>query len=142
MLIENQLQVLPLDGLLKLLRIKIEEINMLRDIADHKELLEVVDEIMLIQKAIDEKNFENSNRPVKGLFLWGTFHFSSSDISSKQLFINQNKPGFEPGPMWQLCNLSKESCNKVVTVRAYLETSRGIGSRPIRSRLLLFLPIF
>jgi len=61
MLIENQLKELPLDRLFELMRIKIEEIKLLRQIADHKELLEVVDDIMLIQKVVDEKKIGNCN---------------------------------------------------------------------------------
>ena len=63
MLIENQLKELPLNRLFELMRIKIEEIKLLRHIADHKELLEVVDDIMLIQKVVDEKKFGNRNHP-------------------------------------------------------------------------------
>jgi hypothetical protein len=57
---------LRLDTLFDLLRLKIEELRLLRrKNADHLVLLEVIDEIMLTQKVIDQKKFETPGRPVK-----------------------------------------------------------------------------
>jgi len=55
-----------LDALFELMLFKIEQIKLLRSQnADTQTLLAVVDDIILIQKVIDDKKSENPNRPVK-----------------------------------------------------------------------------
>jgi len=66
MLIENKLQEFSLDALFELMLFKIEQIKLLRSQdADNPTLLAVVDDIILIQKVIDKKKYENPRRPVK-----------------------------------------------------------------------------
>ena len=63
MLTEKTLRELTLDALFELMFFKIEQIKLLRSQnADTPTLLAVVDDIMLIQKIIDDKKFENSQR--------------------------------------------------------------------------------
>ena len=66
MLRENNLQEFSLDALFELMFFKIEQIKLLRNQdADNTTLLAVVNDIILIQKVIDEKKSENPRRPVK-----------------------------------------------------------------------------
>ena len=61
MLTEKTLIDLPLDSLFELMPFKINQIKLLREQnADNSTLLAVVDDILLIQKVIDEKRpFKN-----------------------------------------------------------------------------------
>ena len=66
MITEKTLTELPLDSLFELMLFKIEQIKLLRSQdADNLTLLAVVDDIILIQKVIDEKKSENPSLPVK-----------------------------------------------------------------------------